>query len=131
VAPAAPRRRPRRPLTDEDFPELAGHDDDAGAGDGGERRKGGLFSWVAGRTRGRSAQGGHSEARNSDASAPREEPRIGKTESAYQSGTERHQSRPESGQKEAKPRINRGNGNGSTGGEEPFDIPDFFKRPLN
>ena len=108
VAPAAPRRRPRRPLTDEDFPELAGHDDDADASGGGERRKGGLFSWMAGRTRGRAAQGDQSEARDAETRPTREEPRIGKGETAYQSGTDRRQSRPESGQKEATPRINRG-----------------------
>jgi hypothetical protein len=37
----------------------------------------------------------------------------------------------ENGKKTAKPRINRGSANGATNAEEPFDIPDFFKRPLN
>jgi len=131
VAPTAPRRRPRRPLTDEDFPELAGHDDDSDTDDGGERRKGGLFSWMAGRTRSRAGQSGQGEPQSGDSRPAREEPQMTRTDPAFHSGADQREPRAESGQKGAKPRINRGNGNGSGNSDEPFDIPDFFKRPLN
>lgn len=131
VAPATPRRRPRRPLTDEDFPELAGRDGDAETGGGGERRKGGLFSWMAGRGRGRTAPGSHGQVGDDDPAAQRKDPQLGKTDPVFHSRTSQPEAAPESGQNGAKPRINRSAGNGSGNSEEPFDIPDFFKRPLN
>jgi len=131
VAPSAPRRRPRRPLTDEDFPELAAQDDHNDAGYSGERRKGGLLSWMAGRARGRSAENGPHTTESENSSSPRETASTREADAKFHSGTGAGEDRSESDQKGAKPRINRGNGNGSGNGEEPFDIPDFFKRPLN
>ncbi len=129
VAPPAQRRRPRRPLTDEDFPELSGQDPSGESASEGERRKG-LLSWMAGRGRGRDDQRtatpdpehaidpAHDEPQRPDAGSDRQH-----TPPA-EAGSER-------GKKTAKPRINRAGANGSTNPEEPFDIPDFFKRPLN
>ena len=128
VAPSAPRRRPRRPLTDEDFPELNERDDETGAHGSEPRRKGGLFAWMAGRGRGRSDP---DDDRDRAVHGNRGEPRRDDAGEAFQSGTPTRADPSESGEKGAKPRINRGNGNGVGNGEEPFDIPDFFKRPLN
>jgi len=131
VAPSAPRRRPRRPLTDEDFPELSGHDSGADESDAGERRKGGLFSWMAGRGRGREESSGQTEASRPESAAEREEPRRPRTDPDISSSENTAETSAENGQKTARPKINRTSGNGSATAEEPFDIPDFFKRPLN
>jgi cell division protein FtsZ len=130
VAPSAPRRRPRRPLTDEDFPELSGQDDGDGS-EGGERRKGGLFSWMAGRTRGREDRSPENETPSHETVTRREEPRIPQADPAPETDDDAADPASENGKKTAKPRINRGSANGATNAEEPFDIPDFFKRPLN
>ncbi|RIA55829.1 cell division protein FtsZ [Dichotomicrobium thermohalophilum] len=130
VAPTAPRRRPRRPLTDEDFPELSGRDD-SDTSEGGERRKGGLFSWMSGRNRSREERGGQSEAQPQEPVSDREEPRMPQPEPARETEEGAAETASENGKKAAKPRINRGSGNGTANAEEPFDIPDFFKRPLN
>ncbi len=130
VAPSAPRRRPRRPLTDEDFPELSGNDDGEDP-EGGDRRKGGLFSWMAGRARGREDRSPENEASSHEAVARREEPRLPTADPARETGDEAAEPAGEDGKKTAKPRINRGAANGAASAEEPFDIPDFFKRPLN
>ncbi|MFP3921820.1 MAG: cell division protein FtsZ, partial [Dichotomicrobium sp.] len=131
VTPSAPRRRPRRPLTDEDFPELSGHDNGADTPEAGERRKGGLFSWMSGRGRGREERGGPAASADRNIGAEREEPRIPQNEPAFGKDENAAETGGENGRKTAKPRINRGTGNGSGSAEEPFDIPDFFKRPLN
>ena len=132
AAPSAPRRRPRRPLTDEDFPELSGQDGDSEPAQSGERRKGGLFSWMAGRSgRGREDRGPQGSAQGSDPEPPREEPRMPQNEPKFDSERSAEHRASENGKKAARPKINRNSANGSSNSEEPFDIPDFFKRPLN
>jgi cell division protein FtsZ len=130
VAPTAPRRRPRRPLTDADFPELGGQDE-GDASDGGERRKGGLFSWMSGRGRAREDRGGKNEGPAQEPATEREEPHIPQPDAARETDESAVETTGENGKKTAKPRINRGSTNGASSAEEPFDIPDFFKRPLN
>lgn len=127
VGPNKPRRRPRRPLTDDDFPELSGQDDGGDSAEGGARRKGGLLSWMAGRGRGRDERGGQ----NNTPPAERAEPRMPQAEREPESGAAEAGHEAENGKKAARPRINRASGNGTGTTEEPFDIPDFFKRPLN
>jgi len=131
VAPNPPRRRPRRPLTDEDFPELSGQDAQHSASDGGERRKGGLFSWMAGRSRGPNDRGPENGPSTAQTASKREEPHISQNDPSFEPERNAAKSEGESGKKTAGPKINRGGGNGSANPEEPFDIPDFFKRPLN
>jgi cell division protein FtsZ len=131
VAPTSPRRRPRRPLTDEDFPELSGHDGDEEGGDGGERRKGGLLSWMSGRGRGREDRNAQAEPTTPRHEEHRQQPRGSKPDAAPETGGSPAEPGSESGKKAAKPRINRGSTNAAANAEEPFDIPDFFKRPLN
>jgi len=131
IAPTAPRRRPRRPLTDADFPELGAQDDTTDASDSGERRKGGLLSWMAGRSRGREDRGAGSEAEGRRQAETPEEPPHPQANAAPEPEESTVESGSENGKKAAKPRINRSTSNGASNAEEPFDIPDFFKRPLN
>ncbi len=131
VAPTAPRRRPRRPLTDADFPELSGQEDGEGPDGADDRRKGGLFGWMAGRARGRDDRGDQGDSRTQAPAPERAEPRMPQADLAPESEESDAEAESENGRKAAKPRINRGPGNGVANGEEPFDIPDFFKRPLN
>jgi len=131
VAPTAPRRRPRRPLTDADFPELSGQDDAGDSGEGGERRKGGLLSWMSGRGRTREDRGGQADTASQQPASAREEPRGLQPDPALETDESAAGAEGENGKKGAKPRINRGTANGAANAEEPFDIPDFFKRPLN
>jgi len=82
---------------------------------------------MAGRGRGRDERGGQN-----DTPAPeRAEPRMPQAEREPQSGASEADHEAENGKKAARPRINRASGNGAGTAEEPFDIPDFFKRPLN
>jgi len=128
-APSPPRRRPRRPLTDEDFPELSGHDANESESTSGDRRKGGLFSWMSGRGRGREPSADEAQASRVPEEPTELHPR--KPEATYKDDASSTEQGEKEGKKGAAPRINRGAGNGSTNPEEPFDIPDFFKRPLN
>ena len=130
VAPSAPRRRPRRPLTDADFPELGGSDDSETARDG-EPRKSGLFSWMAGRGRTRDDHDAQSEGQTHEAHSNRAEPQIRQSDPSHDPSDGGSEQVSNDGQKTTKPRINRGLANGATNADEPFDIPDFFKRPLN
>ena len=127
VAPTSPRRRPRRPLTDEDFPELSGHDGDEEGGDGGERRKGGLLSWMSGRGRGREDRNAQAEPTTPRHEEHRQQPHGSKPDAAPETGESPAEPGSESGKKAAKPRINRGSTNAAANAEEPFDIPGFFQ----
>ncbi|WP_296895946.1 hypothetical protein [Thiohalocapsa sp.] len=86
---------------------------------------------MAGRTRGREDRSPENEAPNHEAVTRREEPRIPQADPARETDDGAAEPGGEDGKKTAKPRINRGSANGAANAEEPFDIPDFFKRPLN
>jgi cell division protein FtsZ len=132
MPPSAPRRRPRRPLTEDDFPELSGHSDDDSERIGREKRRTGLFSWMAGRARPRESQTSPGKMdEEGEPTAAHANPRAASADSGHSGGASENDPRAESGEKKAKPRINRGSGNGTGNSDEPFDIPDFFKRPLN
>ncbi|WP_088343443.1 MULTISPECIES: cell division protein FtsZ [Rhodomicrobium] len=110
--PAKPIRPPRRPLTGKDFPELAEHEAEMqGQRDLGLKRRGGLLDWVTGRTR------GPDEAMQPERPMP-------SFDSTGREGS--HQG------DDSAPR-NRDNKNTDRGrnGDEPFEIPNFFKKPLN
>lgn len=136
--PAMPRRKPRRPLTADDFPELA--DQNAGSQDESEadhrsRKKGGFFDWVAGRNRNKNRDG-TAQVESSDRSGAGAPATL--SEPSLQTGkpgaplVHRPKSRlaPEP-EEDRQAKASGGPENGSGTSEEPFDIPDFFKRPLN
>jgi cell division protein FtsZ len=121
--PPKPIRPPRRPLTGKDFPELAEHEAAMhGQRDLGLKRRGGLLDWVTGRGKGGpeplpgdrtmpSLEGG--------AAGPRGEPQS--------------QAQDDSTSGDDSPQKHRGDKDTERGraGEEPFEIPNFFKRPIN
>jgi cell division protein FtsZ len=115
--PAKPIRPPRRPLTGKDFPELAEHEAEIhnrqGLGSPQLKRRGGLLDWVTGRSKGESALSG-------DRMPPSLDPA-------------REQPGYDAGGAEIEPLRNRDQKSTGRGrnGEEPFEIPHFFKRPLN
>ena len=95
-----------------------------GQRDLGLKRRGGLLDWVTGR-----GKGGEDAARgerpvpsfNSDNHAGRNPRENGPVHSADPHEDEGH---------DGQVRDNKGTGRGRNG-EEPFEIPNFFKRPLN
>ncbi len=95
-----------------------------GQRDLGLKRRGGLLDWVTGR-----GKGGEDLPRterpmpgfDSDNQAPRDPRENGPGQSADPRDDEAHDGRQ---------RDNKGTGRGRNG-EEPFEIPNFFKRPLN
>ena len=123
--PAKPLRPPRRPLTGKDFPELAQHEAEMqGQRDLGLKRRGGLLDWVTGRGKG-GEDVSHAERPmpgfDSDDHAARNPRDNGPVHS-----TDPHEDEGPDG----RGRDNKGTGRGRNG-EEPFEIPNFFKRPLN
>ncbi len=109
--PAKPIRPPRRPLTGKDFPELAEHEAQLrGQRDLGIKRRGGLLDWVTGRTKG------------AEEAPPPERPMP-----TFDSDGPGPQPGDEHG---PRGRDIKGTDRGRNG-EEPFEIPNFFKRPLN
>ena len=120
--PAKPLRAPRRPLTGKDFPELARHEAELQGGrDLGLKRRGGLLDWVTGRTKG--AEG-----------APHPERPMPSFDSDETAGRDPHEMGPGLPQDDegaaGRGRDLKGTNRGRNG-EEPFEIPNFFKRPLN
>jgi hypothetical protein len=120
--PAKPIRAPRRPLTGKDFPELAQHEAAMhGERDLGIKRRGGLLDWVTGRTRETADpvrierqmptldSGGHGDHRD-----PASQGGGGSVD-------EERSSAPR-GEKDTDRARN---------AEEPLEIPNFFKRPVN
>jgi cell division protein FtsZ len=134
LPPMAPRRRPRRPLTDEDFPELA---DRAEPMPPEPARRGGLFGWMVGRSREslRDEELQHRDVRDRDDSRDskdtREEPKHGPAPQRAEDFEADDADEALNSGRAHKPRITRPGGNGATKSEEPFDIPDFFKRSAN
>jgi cell division protein FtsZ len=121
--PAKPIRAPRRPLTGKDFPELAQHEAAMhGERDLGIKRRGGLLDWVTGRTR-ESADPVRIERQmptldSGGQGSHRDHP-------AAQGGSgsvDDERSGPPRGEKDTDRARNP---------EEPFEIPNFFKRPVN
>jgi len=121
--PAKPIRPPRRPLTGKDFPELAAHEAELQGRLGPAhqlKRKGGLLDWVTGRGKGESPL-------PQDRLPPTlEPPRPGDEKPAFRKT-------PEDGGAELEALRNRDEKGTARGrnGDEPFEIPGFFKRPLN
>ena len=134
LPPMAPRRRPRRPLTDEDFPELADTDEPVQSE---PARRGGLFGWMVGRSRESAPAAGHPHRHEPGASDSRdredtrEEPRLGPTAAPPQDDDADAAEDEFDAGRQHKPKITRVGGNGPAKTEEPFDIPDFFKRSAN
>jgi cell division protein FtsZ len=118
--PAKPLRPPRRPLTGKDFPELARHEADMqGTPDLGLKRRGGLLDWVTGR--GKGPEGVPHPERpmpsfDSDDRAARDPGDLGPGNPLEDDGS--------------AGRGSKGT-NRARNSEEPFEIPNFFKRPLN
>ena len=114
--PAKPIRPPRRPLTGQDFPELAQHEAALHEQrDLGMKRRGGILDWVTGRSR------------NADHGDNREKQAPGfENPNAGSSGSH-------TGKAEDLPHQGPQNGgvqdteNGRNA-EEPFEIPNFFKK---
>jgi len=117
--PAKPIRPPRRPLTGKDFPELAQHEAAMqGERDLGLKRRGGLLDWVTGRSRetGEPGPGERPMPTLDSGNAQRQgESQRGSDNGEEGDGTGR-------GDKDTDPQRNL---------DEPFEIPNFFKRPVN
>jgi len=121
--PAKPLRPPRRPLTGKDFPELAQHEAEMqGQRDLGLKRRGGLLDWVTGRGKG-----------GEDAPGP-ERP-MPSFDSDTHAARNPRENGPAADPHDEDGLDGRGRDIKSTGrgrnGEEPFEIPNFFKRPIN
>jgi cell division protein FtsZ len=122
--PAKPIRPPRRPLTGKDFPELAEHEAEMqGQRDLGLKRRGGLLDWVTGRSRG----GG--DPLPPERKAPTFDSTAGAGRRREDGGAGTYDSPPGDETGEAG-RDKKGTERGRNA-EEPFDIPNFFRRPLN
>jgi cell division protein FtsZ len=122
--PAKPLRPPRRPLTGKDFPELAQHEADMqGERDLGLKRRGGLLDWVTGRKGAEDAPRAERPmpSFDSDTHAARNPRETGPLQSTEPHDEDGH---------EGRVRDIKGTGRGRNG-DEPFEIPNFFKRPLN
>jgi cell division protein FtsZ len=121
--PAKPIRPPRRPLTGKDFPELAEHEAAMqGQRDLGIKRRGGLLDWVTGRTR--------------NAADPYPQDRAMPTldgGNAGHRGEHPAQAESDSGGDDDGGQESRGGNDTERGrnADEPFEIPNFFKRPIN
>jgi cell division protein FtsZ len=118
--PAKPLRPPRRPLTGKDFPELAQHEAELqGHRDLGLKRRGGLLDWVTGRSKGAE-------------DAPHPERPMPSFDSDNHAGRDPRENGPghEDDASGGRGRDTKGTSRGRNG-EEPFEIPNFFKRPLN
>ena len=122
--PAKPIRPPRRPLTGKDFPELAAHEAEMqGQRDLGIKRRGGLLDWVTGRTRG--------------APDPMPQERVMPTlESNSTGGRSRDHGfdgpgDPGAADEPGQPGRDKKGTDRGRNGDEPFEIPNFFKRPIN
>jgi cell division protein FtsZ len=112
--PAKPVRPPRRPLTGKDFPELAEHEAEVkGRQNLSLKRRGGLLNWVTGRRN------------HADDSASRQPP-------AFDNRNNAHDSEGEDGVDD-ETRSARDNKDTSRrrSSDEPFEIPNFFKRSVN
>ncbi len=120
--PAKPIRSPRRPLTGKDFPELAEHEAAMqGERDLGLKRRGGLLDWVTGRTRG-------------PADSYPQDRRMPTLDSANP-GRRAEQQMPADEPEQGDEAMNGQRGDKDTergrNPDEPFEIPNFFKRPVN
>jgi cell division protein FtsZ len=121
--PTKPIRPPRRPLTGQDFPELAEHEAAMhGQRDLNLKRRGGLLDWVTGRGRtgpeplpgdrqGPALESGTAGQRGEDQVGPAPDSTAGEESQGKQRG-EKDTDRPRNT-------------------EEPFEIPNFFKRPVS
>ncbi len=114
--PTRPIRPPRRPLTGKDFPELAQHEAELRERQSlGFKRRGGLLDWVTGRSR------NQKDTDSSSQFAPPLEINGQHNASDDDMNGGRH-SDADRGKKDTTHGRN---------AEEPFEIPNFFKRPLN
>jgi cell division protein FtsZ len=116
--PVKPVRPPRRPLTGKDFPELAEHEAAMrGRQDLNIKRRGGLLDWVTGR-------------KNRDDQTVRQTPSFDNS-SGRNVSCDSDSGEPSIDDEPAAPaRDIKGTGRGRNG-DEPFEIPNFFKRSVN
>ena len=123
--PAKPLRPPRRPLTGKDFPELAQHEAEMqGHRDLGLKRRGGLLDWVTGRVK------GGDEAPRADRPMPGFDS-DGNAGRPPREGGPAHPLDPHEDDEHARRGRDIKGTNRGRNTEEPFEIPNFFKRPLN
>jgi cell division protein FtsZ len=121
--PAKPIRSPKRPLTGQDFPELAKHEAAMqGERDLGLKRRGGLLDWVTGRTR------------NAQAPLPPDRPMP--TLDPDGGGRRRDSNppnpiNPETAEDPDHQHRDQKDTGRARNADEPFEIPNFFKRPIN
>lgn len=115
--PVKPIRPPRRPLTGKDFPELAEHEAAMrGNQDLNIKRRGGLLDWVTGR-------------KNRDDQTVRQSPSF--DNSPRNATRDSDSAEPSIDDEPATPtRDIKGTARGRNG-DEPFEIPNFFKRSVN
>jgi cell division protein FtsZ len=120
--PAKPIRPPRRPLTGKDFPELAAHEAELqGQRDLALKRRGGLLNWVTGRRGEPQPLPQERVMPTLDSTGPSGAPREGgHQQGGLEAGGEYDDMRRD------KKSTDRGRNT-----EEPFEIPNFFKRPIN
>lgn len=144
-APLKPIRPPRRPLTGEDFPELAQREAELRHrnpqnGQKPAGRRGGFLDWMTGRSRSRSGGDpdedpgeGNGPARASGGGSGRAVVApAGRGGSLHPIGGLRGAERSE---RRAPDALRAGSSperrKGAVSGDEPFDIPNFFRRPLS
>jgi cell division protein FtsZ len=121
--PAKPIRPPRRPLTGKDFPELAQHEAEIhGQRDLGIKRRGGLLDWVTGRSRGAGEPQPDRPAPAFDSPGGSGYRQDDAPNASHESGV---------GDRDGDPARDKKNTERGRNTEEPFDIPNFFRRPLN
>ncbi|HEY7382537.1 MAG TPA: cell division protein FtsZ [Beijerinckiaceae bacterium] len=121
--PAKPIRPPRRPLTGKDFPELAQHEAEIhGQRDLGIKRRGGLLDWVTGRSRGAGEPQPDRPAPAFDSTAGSGYRQEDAPNASHESGA---------GDRDGDPARDKKSTERGRNTEEPFDIPNFFRRPLN
>ena len=118
--PAKPIRPPRRPLTGQDFPELAQHEAALHSQrDLGMKRRGGILDWVTGRSRnaGHEDNGNRQDPGFENPNAPHHHEQPGSH--ADQSSDSSHHEQEQGGAQDTA---------GGRNVEEPFEIPNFFKK---
>jgi cell division protein FtsZ len=150
-APLKPIRPPRRPLTGDDFPELAQREAefrrrDPHSGQKPSGRRGGFLDWMTGRSRSRSggdngddSGDGGGPARASGPNTDRSTLAPPALTPASGGGSIHHIGNLRGGSARTEPEVpdalradpRLDPRNGAVSGDEPFDIPNFFRRPLS
>ncbi|MBX2804462.1 MAG: cell division protein FtsZ [Hyphomicrobiales bacterium] len=117
--PTKPIRPPRRPLTGQDFPELARHEASLHSQrDLGLKRRGGILDWVTGRSRGDSRED-HGDRHDPGFDDPNGGQRAQQAGSEDYSSDSSHKGANHGVEQDTAPSRNT---------DEPFEIPNFFKK---